>query len=107
MLITQPKTRIVEKIVRNKDGNFVRAYFLVAEFEGQIFWKLIKVEKESPRGVLKSGERTPLKGLLFLPIFSSPNFLKATSYQLKAIFSPYFLKTFFTSQMTRAPSKLI
>ncbi len=105
MLIVQPKARIVEKIVRNKDGNFVRAYFLVAEFEGKIFWKLIKVE-EPPRGVLKSAERTPLKGLLLLPIFRSPKTYKLKNFSTSQLIpSPYFLKTFFTSQMTRAPSK--
>jgi hypothetical protein len=108
MLTVTPKAGIVEKIIRNRNGGFVRACFLVAEFEGKIFWKLIKLEPIS-------GEVRPLPirgGLTsanppnyFLPIYRSRNFLPTASCQLQSILSPYIFKTFFISQLIRAPSK--
>lgn len=96
--IINSNSRIVERIVQNKNGQFFRAYFLVAEFEGKIFWKLVKVVS------LKNEDFDKKDKVVCLPVFGSDSELNVTSYKLNVVFSPYFLNTFFTSQMTRAPS---
>jgi hypothetical protein len=103
MITAQPKTQIVEKIIRNNSGQVFRGYFLVAEFEGEIFWKLIRAEK-----IERLNTRDPIfnNSGNFLPIFQSKNFVKITGYKLQTVISPYILNTFFTSQMTRAPSQI-
>ena len=69
--------QIVEKILRNRAGGYVRAVFLVAEF--QIVCSL-------PAGIIRP---------LFEPV---------RSYGAKPIPSPFSDFTFFNSQPTRAPS---
>lgn len=104
MLKTQPKTSLVEKIIRNNNGEVFRAYFLVIFDEGRYVAKLVKVEKVIEIGN-KGNQESGIKNQgYFLPIKINKVNLTAKSYKLKAILSPYFLNTFFTSQMTRAPS---
>lgn len=98
MLITKPKNRIVERIIHDKNGNLYCAYFLVCEQNGQLYIKLIKVQPIIRE--LDKKEKT-----FYLPIFSAQTLIPNTLYIIRPVPSPYFFKTFFMSQMTRAPSK--
>lgn len=98
MLITQPKAKIFEKIIRNEHGDFIRAYFWVIFHEGQYFAKLVKIEPFSSRNF-----NEPKPEVISAP--SSKHPLKTASYKLKAVPSPYFHLDFLTSVKIRAPSK--
>ena len=99
MLTVQPKKRIVTRMLRLGSGEIARGYFLVAEFEGQIFAKLIRVEKLN--NGIKQNDKT-----IYLPTVQPKKTIYASRFRLNDYASPYFSSTdtFFTSQMTRAPS---
>ncbi|OHA15542.1 MAG: hypothetical protein A3H57_00285 [Candidatus Taylorbacteria bacterium RIFCSPLOWO2_02_FULL_43_11] len=119
MLTTTPKKRIVSKMIRLEGGEWARAYFLVAEFEGKIFWKLLKIEKSD------SGFRIPSRAItlqtgrldsrngkgqtLLLPGVSDPKTSYDLGFNRNDYCSPYFsnIDSFFNSQMTRAPSSVL
>jgi len=90
--VIKSNSKIVERIIRDKNGNFFRAYFLVIEREGKFFGKLVKIE--------------PVKEKSALPAPSTERKIQFTIDNLHLTSSPYFseIETFFTSQMTRAPS---
>ncbi len=44
MLTIQPKARIFSKIIRTETGDFARAFFVVAEYQGQFFVRHIRTE---------------------------------------------------------------
>jgi hypothetical protein len=98
MLVVQPKGRIVERIIRTESGDFVRAYFAVAEYQGRLFVKLIRVEGCKFEDVNKE------KKAVFLPGVSAAADSAAPMGAVQPVLSPYFFRTFFTSQMPRAPS---
>jgi len=102
--VTNKKARIIDKIITDRNGRLFRAYFLIVERGGKFYGKLIRVEPIANR-IENVESRIKKNKIIYLPVFCSPNSLTANSYKLQAIFSPYFLNTFFTSQMTRAPSK--
>lgn len=106
MQITQIKNKIIERIVQNEKGQFLRAYFSVCERNGRFYGKLIRVEPifvevRLPQTVC--GSQTSTK---YLPVFSIKSVIPNTSYIIHSFYSPYFstIETFFVSQMTRAPS---
>lgn len=100
MLQNIPKTKIVEKVIRDRRAGALRAYFLVAEFEGRIFWKLLRCEKivEIKGGVSERVARC-LPSLL-----SAFKTIPTGHIALPYVPSPYISNVFFVSQMTRAPA---
>lgn len=105
MLINRPQGRIVEKILKNNEGFFVRAYFAVLEWEGQIYVKLIRTEDiYSQNSSCSNSEsfRPEGKCCLAAPyiISFSDEEISIPEYQS----SPFKDFSFLTSQLTRAPS---
>ncbi len=105
MLQTLPKKRIVSRIIRSNTGELAVGYFLVAEIEGQIYARLVRVEKLKTASVLASskGHSTTLA----LPCGSRGKSEVEVRLDCGDYRSPYFSNsdTFFTSQMTRAPAE--
>lgn len=97
MLVARPQSKIIERIIQTKEGDFVRAFFAVTEFEGKYFVKLIKTEKievrdfNTPEIYLLDGKHQT-SGWTIQQIFA------------KSIISPYKDFAFFISQLTRAPA---
>ncbi len=104
MLKTQPKTSLVERIVRNNNGEIFRAYFLVIFDEGKYTARLVRVEKVIEIGSTENEEEGIKNKGYFLPIRLDDAKPTTKNYKLKTVLSPYISNTFFTSQMTRAPS---
>ena len=99
MLINQPKARIVERIIRDRHGELLRAYFLVAEFEGRIFWKVLRVEP------MMAHDFGAPKSRAALPCRPRTIFVKRVEPKPKPTASPYFSPAdFLVAQMPRAPS---
>lgn len=101
MLITQPKRKIVAKYLKTPRGDTVCGYFLVIEFEGQIFWKLLKVEDVEKTKIPDSNKKNKI---VYLPNHNPKPVLHVTSYMLHGTPSPYFHPEFLTSVKIRAPS---
>jgi len=98
MLVTQPKKRIVQKILRTETGEFIRATFLVVEWQGQIRGRLISTEAVPAHNL--DERRTPA-----LPYVCEKEVSDFTyTPNLHDIVSPYSTHSFFVSQPTRAPS---
>jgi hypothetical protein len=104
MLTIQPKKRIVGRYIKTQTGEMVFAYFLVAEFGGKIFWKLVKVESCKKVVRFKLQDLSNKKETFCLPVSRSRSSLKLKTYNLKLVLSPFIFNTFFISQLTRAPS---
>ena len=105
MLLVLPQKRIVSRIIRSKTGELAVAYFLVAEFEGQIFWKLVKIEKSDSRFKIQDLRTVKAKNLC-LPGAGNQKTIYDLRFTANDYQSPYFsnIDSFFKSQMTRAPS---
>ena len=101
MNIVNSKNRIVERIVQDKNGVLFRAWFLVVEREGRFYGRLIRAEKIE---VFKKDSKNK-KCVICLPSQRSKQDLQPTTHNLRPVVSPFILNLFFTSQMTRAPSK--
>jgi hypothetical protein len=103
MLTVAPKKRIVSRIIRGKDGKIAVAYFLVVEWQGQVYAKLIRVEEVSEVASLPVSGKSQV---LALCGHSAEQVCGSLEIKLSSR-SPYFseLESFFTSQMTRAPSR--
>lgn len=99
--VTNIKNRIIEKIIRDKNGRSFRAYFLVVEREGRMIGKIIRVERLKIKDLRKN------TGSVYLPIHRSPKNFQLSTFNFKLTPSPFFstIETFFMSQMTRAPSR--
>jgi len=88
--------QVIEKVLRTKTGVLARVKFLVMEFDGRPWFKVISVEP-----VAKSEVRA-------LPvILTKCDLPKAGDVVFAEIESPFFDLTFFVSQPTRAPSNRV
>jgi len=97
MLTIAPRQKIVEKIVTNKSGESALLIFLVTEFEGYIQAKLISMKRLSSTFSARKPE-------CIAGSIQKNDFLSFTQ-TLPEEPSPYFqISSFFTSQLTRAPS---
>jgi hypothetical protein len=98
MLTLGPKSRTIERILKTPTGGFVRATFLVVEFQGQVKAKLIKAEAiEAPKAL--SAAVLALPGTVLRPTFET-----VLSIGRELIVSPYVNFDFFNAQPTRAPN---
>lgn len=100
MLTTRPKGKIIEKYVYDHSGRLFHAFFLVAEWEGQVFVRVLSSER-----VKDSSLKSPFQCLLSSKCSCS----KIKSTYSRIVRSPYIghsIKdlTFVISQLTRAPS---
>ena len=85
--------QVIEKVFRTKTGALARVRFLVVEFDGRPWFKVLSVQPITQSGVTA------------LPIYCA----RCDSPEIKSVIgqeieSPYFDLTFFVSQPTRAPS---
>ena len=96
--VANTKNRIVERIIQDKNGNFFRTYFLIVERGGKFVGRLIRIEK------LNIEDSKLHKENIYLPTFGLKKTFQLSTFNFQLVQSPYFLNTFFTSQMTRAPS---
>ena len=98
MLVARPKSKIVERIIRTREGDFVRAFFAVTEYQGKYFVKLVRTEKIAVRDF-----NTPEK--YFLSGKCQTSGWTVQEIFTESIISPYKDFAFFISQQTRAPSR--
>ncbi|MFA6094768.1 MAG: hypothetical protein WC757_02675 [Candidatus Paceibacterota bacterium] len=101
MLATQPKARIFSKIVRTQNGDFARAFFVVAQFQGQFFVRHIRTEAIPQSLALSAGtEETLFLGGECASV-GKPIIKKSIGYSVPSPFKEFF---FCTKQKTRAPT---
>ena len=106
MIIVKPKSKIVIKYGKNEAGQIVRAYFLVSEIGGHLKVKLLRIEEVKKDFRLKIKDLSCKNGTEILKICGSCASFGSVFHFLPSSFiiSPYQNLTFFSSQMTRAPS---
>lgn len=111
----QRQERIVEKVLKTKAGQYVRAVFLVYEVNGNLEARLISAcpitnsrfqpaRTESARsGGIPDSKFT--KTIVCLPVIKENSTQAFANTKYSKTTSPYFnIFSFFTSQPTRAPS---
>ena len=99
MLTLKPQGKIVERIVRARTGQFVRAVFLVLESEGGLDVRLLSV---CP--IKKSGKANSFSLCLRGNCLKSSPVISHRPRYIPTV-SPFFnTLEFFVSQPTRAPS---
>ena len=98
MLTVQPKARIVTRILETEKGT-VRAYFLVAEYNGKILARCIKTE------CISDCESFESETILALPGAISASPLPQDHHIIgESVLSPYNFCDFCTNQKTRGPN---
>jgi hypothetical protein len=98
MLVTQPKSKILRKIIQSPTGEYVLATFVVAEFQGTFKARLVSVE-----ALPQSDFEKPVAVSLPLPK-KQPVVISTLVSFVERIVSPFQELLFFVSQPTRAPS---
>lgn len=100
MLIVQGQRKIFGKYLQLPNGQMVRAYFLVTEQNGVYYSKLLKVEflTDNDNGIAKAE-------IVALPLELKKRVFGTRKVNSTVVVSPYLNNQFFTSQMTRAPSR--
>ena len=98
MLITQPKAKILRKIIQSPTGEYVLATFVVTEFQGTFKARLVSVE-----ALPQSDFEKPVAVSLPLPK-KQPVIISKLISSTEKIVSPFQELLFFVSQPTRAPS---
>ncbi len=102
MLSLRPQQQIVEKVLQTKTGGFVRAQFLLTEYQGRIHVKLISAEAISEQEA--QAFSAPIAQALPLPV--SLTTFERVLERGETIVSTFTDFSFFTSQPTRAPSHI-
>lgn len=99
--------RLIEKVLRTKTGILARVRFLVVEFDGKPWVKVLSIEAIGD-GFKIQDSRFKNKEILCLPGLKLKEILPEVEKAIaEEIDSPYFDLTFFVSQPTRAPSNRI
>ncbi len=105
MLTLAPQQNIVEKVLKTRAGGYVRARFLVAEYQGQIRVKLLSA---TPIGAAEAfaSEVVSAATIQALPApITRAVFEFIQSIQLESVVYPHLAtKAILKSQPTRAPS---
>ena len=100
MLSLRPQQKIVEKVLQNKAGGFVRAQFLLTEYQGRIHVKLISAEAIS----VQEAQHFSAPSALALPVvITQATFERVLNYG-ETIVSTFTDFSFLVSQPTRAPA---
>jgi hypothetical protein len=99
LTIRQPKTKVLERIIRAKTGEFVLATFLVVEYQGQVRAKLLSIAPlTQEQAEFQASAIKALPAPLVKTVFE-----KVLTFG-EEIISPFVDFSFFVSQPTRAPS---
>jgi hypothetical protein len=105
MLTLAPQQNIVEKVLKTRAGGYVRARFLVVEYQGQVRVKLLSA---TPIGASEAfaSEVVNAAAVQALPAPVARAIFEFTkSLQLESVVYPYLAtKAILKSQPTRAPS---
>lgn len=107
MLALKSQEKIIERIVRTKTGQLVRAVFLVSEYQGELKVRLLSVRPVSqPTDRITNHEsRITNKTLCLSGKCAKSPVITSERHTFTEILSPFFNKLeFFVSQPTRAPS---
>lgn len=117
MQLTKPQPKVFEKNIHDRSGRLLRVRFVVAEFDGRVYGKILSVEpivelrsrncnKEVGIRNYELRFRNQSKQRPFLPLELVSSSIRNSKFILhNSLSSPYFHSLeFFTSQMTRAPS---
>ncbi len=106
MLALKLQENIVERIVRTKSGQLVRAVFLVSEYQGELRVRLISaspIQKSTGIRNYELGIRNKI--LCISGACAKSPAITSEHHIYREIVSPFFNKLeFFVSQLTRAPS---
>ncbi|MEK7644862.1 MAG: hypothetical protein AAB391_00860 [Patescibacteria group bacterium] len=110
MLTLAPQQNIIEKVLKTRAGGFVRARFLVVEYQGQVRVKLLSAtpieaaEAFAFGDVVSGASNTAAVQALPAPVeLAVFEFVK--SLQLESVVYPHLaIKAILKSQPTRAPS---
>lgn len=110
MLVKSLQTKILEKVVRGKNGQFFSVRFEVTEIDGKTYGRVLSVspvselESQSAVTIYRNKNKTHTKK----PFLLQGHKQKVSKTESKdfntKILSPYVSLDFFMSQMTRAPS---
>ncbi|MFA6535851.1 MAG: hypothetical protein WC250_00295 [Candidatus Paceibacterota bacterium] len=108
MNLPQKQTgQVFERVLRTKTGTLARVKFLVMEFEGKPWVKVLSIE--AIEGGIRNNELGIRRGkILCLPCLKTKEILPEVEKAIdEEIESPFFELFFLTSQPTRAPSSRI
>lgn len=107
MLSLCPQQKIVEKVLKTRAGGFVRAQFLVSEYQGRIHVKLLSTEPIFEQGVQDQAVVSDHTQPIALPSAVVQQTFEQVLEHGEVIISLYHDASFLTSQPTRAPSFVI
>lgn len=100
MLTLAPQQNIVEKVLKTRAGGYVRARFLVVEYQGQVRVKLLSATPIEASEAFAAAATPALPA----PIVRAVHEFVRT-LELDSVASPYFdTEAILNSQPTRAPS---
>ena len=99
MLSLRPQQQIVEKVLKTKAGGYVRAHFLLTEYDGRIHVKLISAVPIFDDVSTFAAEIVPA-----LPSAISKTVFERVLIEGEVIVSNFFDFNFLVSQPTRAPA---
>lgn len=103
MLTLAPQQNIVEKVLKTRAGGFVRARFLVVEYQGQVRVKLLSATPIEASEAFATATTLALPAPIVRAIHEFVRIL-----ELESVVSPYFdTEAILNSQPTRAPSFVI
>ncbi|MEI6345980.1 MAG: hypothetical protein WCO79_01990 [bacterium] len=100
MLTLAPQQNIVEKVLKTRAGGYVRARFLVVEYQGQVRVKLLSATPIEAAEAFATPTIQALPAPVELAVFEF-----VQSLQLESVVYPHLtIKAILKSQPTRAPS---
>ena len=102
MLSLRPQQQIVEKVLKNKAGGYVRAKFLLTEYNGRIHVKLL-----SAVPIFDDVSTFATEIVLALPSVITKTVFEQVLIHGEVIVSSFFDFNFFVSQPTRAPARSV
>ncbi len=104
---SQEAPQLVEKIFTDQFGRQFRMVFLVTVIDGELKGRLVSAEQLSANSPRLQGTTSEASEILSLPIFEMQKEV-VTEYvpAFTPVVSPYTELFFFTSQPTRAPSRI-
>ncbi len=103
MLTLAPQQNIVEKVLKTRAGGYVRARFLVVEYQGQVRVKLLSATPIEASEVFSASAVAAVQALPAPVEHTVFEFIK--SLQLESVVYPHLaIKAILKSQPTRAPS---
>lgn len=109
MLLAERKSKIIEKILRRADGRLFKAFILVTEYEGKLYFKIISAIECNDCGERKNNcldsKNLCLTGktVVISPYSINLNNTSRNSFYINGRDQRLFNQFFISAQMTRAP----